>query len=210
MKNELKGETKSVSGWSVLSGAVVLAVLTGSMVVWANNTRPADRTHFTIHMLDYEFEPAHMVWHVGETVTVTLVNDSEAHPRKAHEWMVGRGPNLKDTVFGPRHVDGFHVPFFKDVDVKVVSGHDLVMFMGGAAHLSGVPVKDVLRKGPMGPMEEMSGFMPLLDASGQLTISFKVPDKPGQWTYGCFQQSGQHFVNGMRGTIDVINDKPKA
>lgn len=210
MNDKITKEARGVSGRSVLTGAVVLLLLAGGMVAWGRNPQPANQTRFTIHMLDYAFKPAHMVWHVGQTVTVTLVDDSDSHPGKAHEWMVGRGPNLKQTVFGPRHVDGFHVPFFKGVDVKVVSGHDLVMFMGGAAHLSGEPVKDVLRKGPMGPMEEMSGFMPLLDGKGRLTISFKVPDKPGTWIYGCFQQSGQHFTNGMRGTIDVVEGKPKA
>lgn len=201
---------RGVSGRSVLGGAVALVLLAGGMVAWAHNPQPTDQTHYTIQMLDYAFRPSHMTWHVGETVTLTLVDESVSHPPKAHEFMVGRKPNLKQTVFGPRHVDGFQVPFFKGMDVKVISGHDLQMFMAGGAHLTGEPVKKVLRKGPMGPMEEMSGFMPLLNGGGRLTISFKVPDKPGTWTYGCFQQSGQHFVNGMRGRITIVGGKTQA
>lgn len=201
-----KGETRRHVGvGSVVASAVVLAVLGSAMFVWSGRPGAASgHGSYVIHMLDYRFQPAHMTWRVGETVTITLVNDSVAHPGKPHEWMIGRTPNTEDTVFGRQVTDGFKTDFFDGIDVTIVSGHDLSMLMAGGAHLSGKSPMSVMRKGRMGPMEEMTGFMPVMTATGRLTISFKVPDKPGEWTYGCFQQSGQHFLNGMHGTITVV------
>ena len=79
--------------------------------------------------------------------------------------------------------------------------------MAGKATFTGISPKSVIAPDPMGPMEAMTGFMPLLGKPSQLTFSFIVPDKPGTWTYGCFQQTGQHFANGMKGTITIL---PKA
>lgn len=63
----------------------------------------------------------------------------------------------------------------------------------------------VMTPGPM-DMDEMSmnSFMPVVGPKGYLKFSFVVPDKPGEWTIGCFQQSGQHYLNGMKGTVTVI------
>ncbi|MBI1220814.1 MAG: hypothetical protein GC186_19995 [Rhodobacteraceae bacterium] len=188
----------------MIASLAVLVVLGGTMKLSLGGTGAESGKTIVIHMLDYRFQPAHMIWHVGETVTVTLVNDSVAHPGKPHEWMVGRTPNSEDTVFGRQVTDGFKTDFFDGVDITIVGGTDLTMLMAGGAHLSGKSPMSVMKKGPMGPMEEMTGFMPVMSSTGRLTISFKVPDKPGDWTYGCFQQSGQHFLNGMHGTITVV------
>lgn len=54
-------------------------------------------------------------------------------------------------------------------------------------------------------MEEMSGnFMVVVQPGGSFTMTFTVPDNPGVWSYGCFQQTGEHFLNGMRGTVEVL------
>jgi len=73
-------------------------------------------------------------------------------------------------------------------------------------------------QGPMGEfgpyqsplMDQHPGFMVLLDPlsmtpSGEVTVlTFTVPeDKVGTWTIGCFQEGGQHFDDGMRGTLIV-------
>jgi hypothetical protein len=59
-------------------------------------------------------------------------------------------------------------------------------------------------------MDQHPGFMVLLDPlsltpSGEVTVlTFTVPeDAVGTWTIGCFQEGGQHFDDGMRGTLIV-------
>ncbi len=72
-----------------------------------------------------------------------------------------------------------------------------------------------MQMGGMGGMEMghghagAEGFMPVFAPGGELTITFTVPDKPGEWTMGCFQESGQHFLNGMKGTIKVVRSAPE-
>lgn len=56
---------------------------------------------------------------------------------------------------------------------------------------------------PMPPARAMDQFMAVLAQDGVLTISFVVPDRPGVWEYGCFAQTGQHYLNGMRGRLEI-------
>lgn len=198
---------RPVSVKGLVAGLVVLAVIIVGTIGWNAARSSSGADHFTIDMLDYAFEPSQMVWTVGDTVTITLINASDAHPGKAHEWMVGRKPNTEDSVFGEHVTDGFETDFFDGVAVNVVGGSNLNMLMAGAATLSGQPPMSLMAPGAMDDMEmeeDMEGFMPVVGDFGDLTISFTVPDKPGEWEYGCFQQSGQHFTNGMHGTITVV------
>lgn len=194
-------------GWrQVLISAVITAGLLFGAYSWQRSqATPNTQTDFTIKMTDYGFSPAKMVWRVGERVTITLVNDSESHPQKEHEFMVGRTPRTEETVFGVKQEDGFETPFFPGVTIEIISGSGLKMLMAGDSKLTGLPPMKVMAPGPMGPMEEMTGFMPLLGEKSSLTFSFVVPDRPGEWTYGCFEQSGQHFLNGMKGTVTVVS-----
>ncbi len=57
---------------------------------------------------------------------------------------------------------------------------------------------------PMPAARAMDQFMAVLADDGVLTISFVVPDAPGFWEYGCFAQTGQHYINGMRGTLEIV------
>ena len=193
-------------GWkSLTASAVILVALIAGSSAWSATRQSTADNHFLLHMEDYAYAPSHMVWRVGDTITVTLVNDTTSHPGKPHEWMVGRIPNTEDTPFGKQVTDGFETPFFDGVEVDVLGGKNVSMLMAGGATLTGKNPMS-LRPANAGPMEmeAMTGFMPVVTEYGDLTISFKVPDKPGEWTYGCFQQTGQHFLNGMRGTITVI------
>jgi len=54
-------------------------------------------------------------------------------------------------------------------------------------------------------MGNMSGDnMFLLAPGGSVTLRFRVPDRPGLWQFGCFAGEGQHYLNGMDGTIAVM------
>lgn len=189
----------------VVVSAVITAGLVGGAYAWERALAPVEGNgRYTIEMTDYHFTPDTMTWRVGQRVTITLINDSESRPPKPHEFMVGRGNRTDETLLGKRYEDGYHVPFFAGVKIKLISGAGLTMLMAGNASFTGIAPKSVIAPGPMGPMEEMTGFMPVLGEPSHLTFSFVVPNKPGQWSYGCFQQSGEHFANGMRGTITVL------
>ena len=58
--------------------------------------------------------------------------------------------------------------------------------------------------GPEAGHADDHGFMVELDPAGTTTITFVVPDKPGVWEYGCFSETGQHYANGMRGTVTIV------
>lgn len=310
----------AISGAGLVAALVLCAALGIGAYAWSTTRASATALpgHYTIEMTDYRFSPSHMTWHVGERVTLTLVNRSEGHPGKPHEFMMGREPAQERTVFGPEQADGYRVPFFQGVDIQVEGGHGLSMLMPGGARLSGAtegimvmpegtgmahgmegmnqpmqapaagdsrdmqqmgehaqaPVGGDMHETPgmeghaqapesgdahrmeemgehakapaagdmpgmeghadapgggdahdmpmpgagemrgtpaMQGMEDMEhmhggheGFMPVLEPVGWLGISFTVPDKPGTWSYGCFQQSGQHFANGMQGTVTIL------
>jgi len=211
--------------------AVILAGLVVTAVSWRSpppvpllqKASKIPGTHFVVKMRSYHFVPDQMVWTVGERVTITLVNESRGHPAASHEFMVGQGPRKEDTVFGKRQIDGFEVPFFKGVTLEILGGGNLSMIMPGMGKFSGIDPNNVVTNPKhmtmkmasgmsmemwmsqnMKPEEDMAGgFMPVIKSSGSLTFSFVVPDRPGTWTYGCMQGSGQHFLNGMRGTIVV-------
>ena len=199
--------SRSRGGRGIIASAVVAAALVAGAYGWQWAGRPpAAEGAFTIAMTDYRFSPANMVWRVGERVTITLVGRSEAVPPKPHEFMIGRGPRTTQTVFGLRQEDGFETPFFSGVTVEIVSGSGLQMLMPGEANLTGLSPAQVITPGEMemDRARDMREFMPLVGPRGSFTFSFTVPDKPGEWIYGCFQQTGQHFLNGMKGTVTII------
>lgn len=197
-----------VSWWRSVGGsAVVLAVLAAAAAVWIAG-RPSVAyapDGVAVSGFDYGFSPERMTWRVGERVTLTFVNDTSGIPGKRHELMLGRGPVAEDTVFGPHVVGGFESDFFEGVEVRLLEAKGVSMLMPGDALVSGLDLIDMseMDMGEMGVHGGASQFMLLLDPGGRATIEFVVPDKPGRWEFGCFQQSGQHYTNGMRGVVTV-------
>lgn len=61
----------------------------------------------------------------------------------------------------------------------------------------------------MPEMDAHAGLMVMIDpqmipAGEETTITFTVPeDKVGRWEFGCFQERGQHYDDGMDGVIIV-------
>ena len=56
-------------------------------------------------------------------------------------------------------------------------------------------------------MEEVEhhGFMIVQEPSSEATIiEFIVPDKVGEWEFGCFQDDGADYDEGMRGKLVVV------
>lgn len=191
----------------LISGLAAAALIVGAYQWQYAKSVSVSPNTYTILMTDYEYSPDHMVWRVGDRVTITLIEKSEARPPKPHEFMVGRVSRTEKTAFGIRQEDGFETPFFSGVTINLEAGAGLQMLMPGNAVLTGLAPMKLMSPVPMDGMEhmeEMTGFMPVVGAKGHLTFSFTVPDKPGEWIYGCFQQDGQHFLNGMKGKISIL------
>lgn len=191
-------------GRSVGLSALVFALLAVTAALWLAGRPSAVYAPGGVALsgFDYGFNPNRMTWRAGEQVTLTFTNDSSGVPGKKHELMLGRGPIEESTVFGPRLVGGFETDFFEGVEIEVLESKGLSMLMPGDALVSGYDMDGM----QMGGMEGHGGppqFMLLLDPAGRATIRFRVPNKRGRWEFGCFQQSGQHYTNGMRGVVTV-------
>lgn len=193
-------------GWgrSLAVSAAVFALLAAVATLWIA-TRPSAAYvpgGVALSGFDYGFSPDRMSWRVGDRVTLTFTNDSSGIPGKQHELMMGRGPIAEETVFGPHVVGGFETDFFEGVEINVLEAEGLSMMMPGDALVSGMDMPGM----DMSQMAEHGGapqFMLLLDPGGRATIRFVVPNKPGRWELGCFQQTGQHYLNGMHGEVTV-------
>jgi len=236
-------------GTSLVTAAITVAAL----VWWVNQPSQMERVvsqepgGTLLRMVDYNFAPKTMVWKVGQRVSLTLVNDSQSSPPRAHEFMVGRDPRWAGAVVGRLPQDGFATDFFEGVQVSVREQVGVQMLMPGMATVTGMsptptatgmpgmPGMPGMSPSPtatgmpgmsptptatgmpgmpgmpgMSPtptatgMPGMASFMVVLKGGGQVTLDFTVPDLPGTWTFACFQQSGQHFLNGMSGQVTVV------
>lgn len=293
-----EGPARPVRWRSTVAVSTVLTVAIVATTWWWITSRrdpsyaqgPGD---VVVRMSDYDFAPNRMVWRVGERVTLTFINDTEAHPGNTHEFMMGRGPLAEETAFGVRYGDGFSEDFFDGMSVELSHTADVEMVMPMNARLTGPDAnQDFVMKdmggmdmgdetggmdmgdeessmpsmspspsmsgmtmspspegsmsgmtmspapegsmsgmsmspspegsmsgmtmsptpegaaseemGGMQGMAEMNGFMVELNPGGTATISFIVPDKPGTWEYGCFAETGQHYANGMNGTVTIV------
>jgi len=256
-----------------LALAVVVAVAAGAwMASIAWGRRPeSGPVRYTITMDEYRFAPAAVTWPAGETVTLTVVNDSGATPGKAHEIMFGTDPWVEQGPFGPLQGDGFLNDFLAgSLQIDAAHGVSMLMLrqleltgnadallvpamggMGDTPGLSGMEAGNASGAAGMGAMdmadgdadmadgsdmagggdmagdgmagmevdmylskdlegqvepemEDMRGnFMLVLEPGGSFTMTFQVPEEPGTFAFGCFQETGEHFLNGMRGTITV-------
>ncbi len=199
-------ERRAVGRGGLLASAIALAMVVGAIEVYATASPHGTATghRYVIRMEDYAFQPAHMVWHVGEKITLTLVNASVSHPPKSHEWMMGQIANREHDEFGLDYVsDGFETAFFKGVTIKLVSGKLLDSIVPGQAKLIGADRFNMMIDHGKYMEDNGEHFVPVVAAGGSVTFTFTVPNKVGRWEYGCFQQTGAHYRNGMHGLVEV-------
>lgn len=164
---------KRGSGLVVGIAALLLFAAVGSAAFAANET-------FNIVMKNYSYTPDHMTWHVGDTVTITLTNNSSD---KDHELLMGKDVNYSTDDFGKKYPDGWQTALFDNLDQ--------VTFVKGDG------IAELRADGP--------GTVALVPKGGTVTYTFKVPNKPGQWQFGCFEENGAHFGDhNMKGTIDIV------
>lgn len=197
-----------VSARGLVVAALVATVALVLSVAWVAAPAPRVEDEVTIVMDEYSFAPSELTWRAGQSVTVTIVNRSSSRPGVPHEIMFGRNPLREDGPFGPLPGDGFESQFFDGTTIELVRGQRVTMIMADTARLTGVDPMAL-----MPPGMDMSGqamrmgmdFMAVVDPGGSLTFRFQVPRLPGRWEFGCFQQDGQHYRNGMRGTVMVVS-----
>lgn len=188
----------------LLSGILAVALILGAVVWSAVGAAALAGKETTLSMTDYAFSPSNLTWRAGERVTLRVVNDSAASPAKEHELMFGRDARSEPDPFGRLLPgDGFETPLLEGVAIELESGSGLNMLMAPGSQLTGVDPQSVVEGGAM-EMEMMDQFMAVFGGDGTLTMSFVVPDRPGEWEFGCFAQGGQHYLNGMRGTVTIL------
>lgn len=132
----------------------------------------------TISSAEFSFKPNALRWKVGQQIRITLTNDGQ----KAHEWVIGRSP-----MSMPGMARTFSEQFFTGVDVKFERD-------GRTADPSTVWMTE------MGP-DERSVALPI--GTPRIDVIFTVPDKPGEWEMGCFEDDGAHYDDGMKGKVTV-------
>lgn len=199
--------------------SLVLFVLVGAGVGtwWSLEDVPSyarGSNRFYVVETSYEFSPSRMTWRVGQRVSLTLVDQDQSVPPKNHEFMMGRGgPNTTPTPFTRVALPGgFKEDFFAGVPVSAARPRNVVALFhpknpiaGPAAGAPFVKPFKMAMPTPQGPKRMPPNLMLVLRGDGgTLTLTFTVPNRPGRWEFGCFAQDSQHFLNGMRGTVDVV------
>jgi len=208
-RDAVEGSPATVSPTRPQRGLLTAAVLAGAFIVGAVAWSAVGAVEVsgpgtTLRMTDYAFSPSSLTWRVDERVTLTVVNDSGASPPKEHELMFGRDALSEPDPFGrPIPGDGFETPLLDGVAIELEGGGGLVMLMAPGSQLTGVAPQSVVEGAGM-EMEMMDQFMAVFTGGGELTMSFVVPDRPGEWEFGCFAQGGQHYLNGMRGSVTIL------
>lgn len=195
----------TVRGLAAAAGVAVVAVAASAL--WAAAQAPMlGPNEYRIVMDDYLYSPDRLSWRSGDTVTVTIIDRSSSRPGKPHEIMFGRRPLREPGPFGPIQGDGFEEQLLSGSTINIIGGDRVTMVMADTARLIGVDPTSLMVPGmdmSGQPMQMGMDFMAVLDPGGTLTFSFKVPARPGEWEFGCFQQDGQHYLNGMKGVLTV-------
>jgi plastocyanin len=192
------------------TGLLVFAVL--AMVVTAcggGGETVADGGEVTITMSEYQFEPSEIHLTAGTTVTFVLRNEGE----KDHELMAGHEVHMEDGI-----PHGFETDFFDTVENLTIDPPDAQeMEMEGMASgdesmdesMSDTTMGDMSSDTTMGDMEgdehmEDMGVMVVREPAQTARITFTVTeDSVGEWDFGCFEEDGAHWDDGMKGKIIV-------
>lgn len=173
-------------GGQVLMALIIFVILFVVGWFWTKQTQPTSGGkmladgyhHYTIFERNFYYTPDHMTWHVGEKVELTIMDRSKSRPGLNHQWNMGRDVASDSTGFAQhREPTGWQQNFFAGMTVNTKAGSEQIQ-------------KD---------------FSVSLTPGQHFTFKFTVPaNKVGKWTYACFLQNGQHFLDGMHGQVNVV------
>lgn len=195
-----------VSARGLVAAAIIAVAAVGGAFVWPGRDAPVARAgESTIVMDDFLFSPNRLTWRAGDTVTITVLNRSSSQPGAAHEIMFGRRPLREESALGPVQGDGFEEQLLDGATIEILGGDRVTMIMAETARLTGVDPMSLMQPDSMGMQATRPGmdFMAVVAPRGSLTFRFQVPDRPGDWEFGCFAGDGQHYLNGMKGVVTV-------
>ncbi|ADU51703.1 hypothetical protein Tmar_1594 [Thermaerobacter marianensis DSM 12885] len=182
------------------AGAVLLSACASQVAGSPEN--PVQKVE--LRMGDYWFNPGQLVVRAGDTVTITVVNDSRE--RREHEFMVGRQV-MMGGPFGDRP-DGFMEDFFDGVEVELLEAEGVTMLMPGEAKVTGEAAEALMKAmGGMGGMPGMEGTGEMGDMGGMPgTAGMGGMDGHGEGTEGSGGSAtmdggvmGGGSMNGMDG-----------
>ena len=155
-----------------------------------------ESVEFTIDMSEFAFSPNDIELHVGQEVTLVLVNVGQLE----HEFMIGRG--VDTNMMMPT---GFATDFFEAGGVEPIiesDGHDGEHDVEASIDLGGMGMggMDMMDTGD----DDHGGFMALVQPGQIVEISFTVTEGMlGEWEMGCFLMNGMHYTAGMVGSLTV-------
>lgn len=225
----MRGNSGLVFFMSIVIAALLVATACGQGSSTSGGTLVEDEVQ--ISLSEYKFDPANLEVRAGSTITIRLVNDSQEN--KEHELMIGRevkmGGDFGDQPDGFERdfFEGVEVELVDAKDVMMLMAGEATLTGEKAQELLGMEMdmgmdadmdmgESGRESGMEGGMEsgddhagegadDHAGFMIELEPGGTATLRFTVPeDKVGEWTIGCFSQDGQHFGEGMKGTLTVV------
>lgn len=165
--------------------------------ITGNGTPPVSSGLVHVYAGDFYYLPNQMTWRVGDQMSLLFHNMS---PNRYHEMMIGKGFDTTPSEFGPVKTQ-FHTDFWDGVHVtiKQAQGVDNLATNKAIVKSDVHPDSTWLITAPGN-----GNFSPTLMPGGFIQLDFTVPNKPGEWLYGCFVQGYVHYRAGMRGTINIL------
>ena len=193
---------------------------------------PNDAGEVVVRIVDNRFEPSTIRVKVGQRVRFVIENQGRhTHEFMVGREPVPGSDYLEDDVWTPFEQDfweGIEVDISGTGMPMGFPGVEMEMDMGDGQMQDGQMQDGQMQDGQMagegdhaegdggmdmgGGEEGHHGGMVMLQPGdpsgaepGQVSIiEFTVPaDKVGVWGIGCFQEAGQHYEDGMRGTLIV-------
>lgn len=201
----------------ILGGGVLVIVFGNAMASAADSlfaATPSETGEIEIVLDDFRFTPNVIRVKAGQEVRIRLRNVGH----HTHEFMAGREVHVEEGITEPPQPD-----FFAGIQVKVTGTGMPMGFEGmegmpmeeGMAMDKGMEMEAGMEEGArvvlegahaegMGEMDAHGGAMIMLDPRQESTLVMTIPaDKVGRWIFGCFQEEGLHYDDGMRGLLIV-------
>lgn len=166
----------------------------------------ADGGEVTIVMSEYQFEPSAITLTPGTTVTLVLSNEGE----KDHEFMAGQEVSIEDGI-----PHGFDSDFFDTVEDLHIDPPDALETSMEGMDMGDESMDDMgstttmqMDEGDDHSEDEEDhtdmGVMVVREPAQTARVTFTVTDASiGEWEFGCFEEDGAHWDDGMKGTIIV-------